>query len=1049
MSDKTLSSKARNASQIIDPGRSPKRRRRKKKKHREIFDIPGVYRIVLSELAQKFIGCVAGEQVTSENPWTYVKKDLLLDNLDLHEESSEFLPIKKEILEFPAPNLLIGYIPDETKDYDEFYICITQEAMDKANEIIQKIKTEQEERLINTINKNIRKWVSLGTDAEVDEAIVRNNRPLIEVEVESAYPIFSAKAEFTIVPAEKRRDGYMELRSADEHIVNVHLKRIDAAIQAAPQYASSEAQTICPYPSNSATQYQYEVQYTEELLEKCKKNIVDYTKTNYEQLSDLLRVNGAINLYADDYSDLMTDAKLTKSSAIGDIKEYLSFTDVELCKGKMITDAVWHPMWTGVVAIAYADAAPTIYHNGPNMEDNVLRAVHGLNIVLIWSCLDGLRPKLILETHREVNKLAFCKFDENILIGGCKNGQIIIWDIRNKLQKVEELEILTTAQQKYRNYMNTLMDWMKVVHSLSLVRPTAVSDLRFSHKGPVTGITWLCPFYEFSKLGSLTAIAEENEHSMQFVTSSEDGTILIWDLLKKPTIQPGGFKLKKLRRLKKRPSALLAEVSPYQILHLNLKPIYKVSVTKKENKNKLHAISNSYGSLCNIQYEELNVDKSKNRLLHESRVLYKPILDRSLYSLVPQPKMHIGTMEGHHLYVQWEGQDFDSGEIVNSESSVILLSAKYHDGPVNTVQTSECSRITLTVGGKIFALWREDFPERPILWRRNKQYMYSSGEWNIFQPYIFTNKIMNGYVQSWMMYHNSKLPFFSLTFSSSYLTASAMHPLKVKKNIYGAGDKQGTFRLYFMPEDTASGSTELKTQMFNDFIDREIARKKKFLKWQADWCRRNTTLLQEKISEQKEANIKEEEAKKAKEAEKLEEKCIKVQKRVPQPGKYIEWIIEQRQLQEEARIKATVISKKQLDTKELEKRRKPLQKLDEENERKKRKQKQRLKEGDKIFQDTVASLFPDVIKEKPAPPPDPYAAKEALEARKETYRDFYQISVDATDFICKHPFTYEFDWKQVLASGKLRRSQLGLPLRSASKSLFHEKSSTDNFIENE
>lgn len=51
---------------------------------------------------------------------------------------------------------------------------------------------------------------------------------------------------------------------------------------------------------------------------------------------------------------------------------------------------------------------------------------------------------------------------------------------------------------------------------------------------------------------------------------------------------------------------------------------------------------------------------------------------------------------------------------------------------------------------------------------------------------------------------------------------------------------------------------------------------------------------------------------------------------------------EQRRLQEAARIRSTIISKKQLDTKELEKRRKPLQKLDEENEKKKRKQKQRL-----------------------------------------------------------------------------------------------------------
>lgn len=52
-------------------------------------------------------------------------------------------------------------------------------------------------------------------------------------------------------------------------------------------------------------------------------------------------------------------------------------------------------------------------------------------------------------------------------------------------------------------------------------------------------------------------------------------------------------------------------------------------------------------------------------------------------------------------------------------------------------------------------------------------------------------------------------------------------------------------------------------------------------------------------------------------------------------------MVEQRQLERDARIKSMVISKKQLDTKELEKRRKPLQKLEEENEMKKRKQRQR------------------------------------------------------------------------------------------------------------
>lgn len=58
--------------------------------------------------------------------------------------------------------------------------------------------------------------------------------------------------------------------------------------------------------------------------------------------------------------------------------------------------------------------------------------------------------------------------------------------------------------------------------------------------------------------------------------------------------------------------------------------------------------------------------------------------------------------------------------------------ARYHDGPVNTVSCSKIEDITLTVGGKTFALWHKDLPNRPILWRKNK-HLYTTSEWNMFE----------------------------------------------------------------------------------------------------------------------------------------------------------------------------------------------------------------------------------------------------------------------------------------------------------------------------
>nr|CAI5848427.1 unnamed protein product [Callosobruchus analis] len=220
-----------------------------------------------------------------------VRKELIQDNIELHEESSEFLPIRNEILAYPKPELLIGYIPDDSNDYDEFYICVTEYALATVNDIISKIKAEQEGRLYNAINKKIKIWLSQGSEIEVDEEIVKNSRSLIEVEVESEYPIFSgSKPQFEITKAEQMRDGYMELRCYDTIINNVFKKRINAKVQVAPQFITAEAQTTCTYPSNSTTQYQYQIENTEELFKQCEKNIMEFAEENYGDLSDVLTV---------------------------------------------------------------------------------------------------------------------------------------------------------------------------------------------------------------------------------------------------------------------------------------------------------------------------------------------------------------------------------------------------------------------------------------------------------------------------------------------------------------------------------------------------------------------------------------------------------------------------------------------------------------------------------------------------------------------------------------------------------------------------------------
>ncbi|XP_066245978.1 dynein axonemal intermediate chain 3 [Euwallacea similis] len=993
---------------------SPKRRRKKKKKRRNLLDIPGVKRIVLSELTQKIVECAVGKNITSESPWRYVKKKLIQDNLELYGDSSDFGPLREEILSYPKPEILIGYIADETQNKDdEFYLCVTEEATDNVQKIIEKLRLEQEERLHSQLYKDIHQWQSMGSEAEVNESIAKNNRPLLEVEVETRYPIFSGKVQFRLLRAENKKDGYMELKcTVEENLSNVYMRRIDSAVQVASALVSAEAQTICTYPRNAATQYLYETGPIE------SPKIIEHTNRYLENLSDLLKVNGTINLYSDDYESLVKRAVWAKGTNwtefSKDLVEYLSFMDVNLCKGKMISDICWHKMWSGIVAIAYCDVSPNIFYTGPHKRDEVYTAVHTVNLVLIWSFLDTLKPKLILESPREIHRITFCDFDENVLIGGCKNGQIVVWDIRNKLQNVEEKKVLTTHQQKYKNFLHSLMGWMKDTHDITIVRPAAVSDLRHSHKSVVSGVSWVEPHHHFSRTGILSLLELDEEgnqkYSMQFVTSSLDGTVLIWDLKDKPEMNPGGYTFKRFERFRQKLNELQEKESPYRVLHLNLKPRYRINVSKKDNKNKSEAITRSSTSFCWLTYEEKHPGQLKKRDIKE-RVIYKPIMT-NIRSI--RPEIKIGTAEGGYAELHLEGQDIDPGKIVNSEPVKYIFCSKYHDGPITSLHTSCMDNTTLSVGGKIFALWRKDFPDRPILWRRSRQF-FTKGELNPFQPFKITLYSVTGVLSHWILPINSKRPIFTQVMSNGLLTASAVHQYPGDRVIYGIGDEQGSFRLFYFEQTSEDKSVHVK-KLTKVFINREINRKKLFLSWQESFNKRNEIYLT-KMKEEAEEKAKEEVAKEKKEEVKLPEKSVK---KGFQPGKYMDWISEQRHLRREARIKAMIINKKQLDTEELEKRRKPLQKLDEENEKKKRRQKERLKQGEIIFRDTVASLFPDVVKEKPLPPANPYARGQPEEILANCYMYYEDLSKDTNEFIMTHPLKYNFTFKNLLVASRAK-----------------------------
>ncbi|CAL1675051.1 unnamed protein product [Lasius platythorax] len=507
---------------------------KKKIRYSVSMGMSGIARIDLSPLTQKIVGCVIGENITTEYPWVYVRKDVIEDNIDLHSESSDFLPVKDEIEAFPDEQILIGYAPSLTEE-GQFYVILTEESRDAIVRSIQTQREDHENRVRYAIYKPLGRWYDLGSSAEVDACVVKNTRPLYEIEVTSTADLLNMPINLTDRKADDQRDGYIELLPYRQIFENVWRKLISRATQVMPIVRHNEAQTAPSIPVNSWYQYLYEYEtvdlstYPEDKIESLKDFLERYT----DDMCDQILMNSTWDIYTNEYANLVRNEKDTQAPVPIGYKEHQSYYDGKIIADKVINDFCWHPFWTGTAIATYTQHAKGEHLIGPKIYDEVFLACEGNNRILIWSFTDCLSPKLILECTREVTSIAVCPLDGSIIVGGCKNGQIAIWHIPGKIERMESVIAQTSAQMKYSIAIRSLMTWMHETTVTSLINPVAMSSLKYSQKAGITQIIWMPSHHKIDKNGRISSLPDDaslDDLSCQFVTASEDGTIAFWDL---------------------------------------------------------------------------------------------------------------------------------------------------------------------------------------------------------------------------------------------------------------------------------------------------------------------------------------------------------------------------------------------------------------------------------------------------------------------------------------------------------------------------------------
>lgn len=744
-----------------------------------------------------------------------------------------------------------------------------------------------------------------------------------------------------------------------------------------------------------------------------------------EGLKDIFKsvtFNSQIDLYLNDYEQLILNKEFTQACPLSRIHEILSFTDINLCKNKMLSSVSWHPFLTGIVACAYGDTSLNNYMEKHFTSDEAKKTIYSKNPVLIWSFDDALKPKLILEAHREVTSLAFCPYDSGIVVGGCRNGQVIVWDIFNKIKRVETTEVLTPNEQKYKNLMFLLMHWMKITKDSSFVPITVLSDLEYSHFTTITEIQWLPPKSEISKTGQIKKISDDNDiFSYQFVTASIDGTILFWDLKSKPVVHSGDYRpQRRLKRLKRRPSALLEEVSPLRHLHRHLKPYFKINVANEED-SKIAPISCLAMPYFHISCEELNpVPRRKFHIVN--RLTFKPIFTKNPMSY-PQ-EVCCGTTAGDFVVAHWDGYEYTSGEVVSQETAKIFNWAKYHDGPILSIaRWPPNPKILLTVGGKVFCIWHEELKCNPILWRRSNV-RYTHATWNKQNSSILIFTKADGNYETWNFFNKSDGPSQQIPLSGNPLTGSFAQDICI--HALAIADFNGSLRICQFSESEPSKDRD---KWLENWLQKEMLVKSAFRVWQDAWTKKHMGDLilkeeeverQRKLEEENKETMKIQQELERERLEKEDEKLYQLKLRAP-PGGYKEWAEKKCMEREKKRMHKVLLQLKQLDSHTLREQQKPLKKIKMEEAHKRKKQILRHKDAGKIFNDTVAMYFPHVIQKHRPPPKDPYAGGDTLEVKQRAMVSYKTKTKCLKDFITNNPFVYNFNWQGIVKAGSDRR----------------------------
>ncbi|AWP10639.1 putative WD repeat-containing protein 63 [Scophthalmus maximus] len=737
--------------------------------------------MVLTSVTQELFDCRADEDVTAESPYKLLQTEDIIQDIKTRAGVSDFSPVKQIVLDYPDDEILLVY--DRAFTYGQlFYLVLTPEAKDRILNPPEPEETQGESEWEVCRTPESKEWISLGSELEIEEESVKETREKLLYKFSRVRRELGKPVSFSDRNTADAKDGNLGFASYEDSRFSIKLMQRDCGTQAVSRLQSSSVQTQWKFPWNKSTQYA-----PRELSEEERKDILqseslkNFCNLVTPRVLQALQQEEIMNVFRDDWMALGNGPEAGDWSGKDSkgLMLHQAFTDHKYTKDRKISSINWHPTIDGVIAVALTVEKE---QNSEELTTSDIRP----SFIVFFCFSDPSHPQLLLESPGDILAFKICPSDPNIIVGGCMNGQVVLWDISAHVTylqrpppsgKKDSLELDDNAE-----------------NVIPTVRPCAMSTLENSHKGRITDVKWLPATFEVTRTGE--PVENKQKMSVQVVTCSPDRTIMFWDVRVPKTVSQSASDSSTVDQ---------TEMTPYTVLdtfkHLGRtwRPLLRISLLKISTKGEYTPLKFNFEPYtCDGNTDEADEKDDRSEILQYSQ-LTVPSADALTALPDVNTKLYIGTEDGEIVYTDWRLEKDDSGQVHFPKP---LHCFRAHYCMVNTIQRSPFFKdIILTAGGFNFAIWKEGVIEGPIILSPNTEQVCTVGCWSLSRPAVFFIGKDDGSIEVWNLLEQSSEPVEAyLHVTNAKITCITPWISSPKQHFLAVTDELGMVRILEIPK---------------------------------------------------------------------------------------------------------------------------------------------------------------------------------------------------------------------------------------------------------